>query len=191
MVNIIDLSAHFLILIQFQRHAFVWIVRFQQNVVVNSSLTLVNGHYVDLARIRLIPKRREDLQFPEPQRKVEPVGVIVDIVSAHLDDLDLDERISHLPGFFPCLLEEAPANALPVAFPGHAHDRHFNGMPPGFFQIEESHRPFGVKCAEERLSPAACNVFLPGLGDAEPVRERLQYGPCNISFLRVAVNLFY
>ena len=28
MVNIIDLSAHFLILIPFQRHAFVWIVPF-------------------------------------------------------------------------------------------------------------------------------------------------------------------
>lgn len=96
------------------------------------------GHNVNLAWIPFIPQGWKNLQFLEPKRKVESVGVVINIVSTHLDGLYLHERISYLSGSFCCLFKEFSANALSVIFPQHTHDCQFNSMPAGFFQIEES-----------------------------------------------------
>ena len=144
-----------------------------------------------MAGVALIPQCWKHFQFLKSQREIKAVGIIINVISAHLDSFDLNKRIAKSFGFIYCLFKKFSADPLAVIILLHTHDCQFHSMPSGFFQIKKADRRISIIGAKERSALAVRYVFLRSFRNTKPLWECFKYNSCDMCFRCIAINSLY
>ena len=95
-------------------------------------------HYIDLAGISLIPEHWHNFKFFKSKRLIKAVRLIIILVAAHLNGLDLQEFIPLLSRGLSGLLHQSPSDPVTVVFLQNAHDGQLHRCLTGFLQAQEA-----------------------------------------------------